>query len=188
MQRELVENCFFITPKRVNQSLDRIGRKIGDYSDYKRADICYKYDKEGEEYFIIVTVGENSPQKIATETIGTPFGEKEYFRCENCDSRCSKLFLLPMGHTFCCRKCHMLRYQNFNTSSEHGKLFDMSRKVIKLMNQQENMTSRRWYRNAYTKRYNKFLDNCLKTGLKELVEIAENARAVESVVKGNIDK
>ena len=180
MQREFIENCFFITPKRVDDTLTRIGKKIGDDRDLQRPDICYDYDQIGEEYFIIAIVDGNAPQRIALETTAeTYFGERQYFICNKCDSRRHKLYLLPGGHVFSCFKCHKIKYRTFNTSSKHGKLFDMTRKVVKLINQQENMTSRIWYKDAHTKRYSKFLNECLKVGL---VDIVNQARAVESAI------
>ncbi len=178
MQREFIENCFFITPKRVDNSLDR-PRKIGDNTDYKRADIRYEYDEIDEQYFIIAIVDGNAPQRIPLEIIETSFIERQYFKCNKCDSRCHKLYLLPAGHVFSCFKCHKIKRKTFNTSSKHGKLFDTTRRIIKLINQQENMTSRWWYRDAYTKRYSKFLNECLKVGL---VDIVNSARTVESAV------
>ncbi|MDO8659598.1 MAG: hypothetical protein Q7K54_03265 [Candidatus Parcubacteria bacterium] len=179
MEKHFIENCFFITPKKVDYSLNRIGRKIGDNSDPRRADIQYEYDEIDEQYFIIAIVDGNAPQRIAFETIETSIGERQYFKCNKCDSRCHKLYLLPAGHIFSCFKCHKIKRQTFNTSSKHGKLFDMTRKVVKLINQQENMTSRIWYKDAHTKRYSKFLNECLKVGL---VDIVNQARAVESAV------
>lgn len=179
--RILKENCFCLTPKRVHDSLNRI-RKIGDNSDPRRADIYYEYDEIDGRYFIIATVGENITQRIVIETLETSFGEREYFRCEGCDSRCHKLFLLPGGYIFRCKSCHGIKYQSFNTSSRHGKLFDRTKKVLRLVNEQAGMTSRIWYRDNYTKRYSKFLNDCLKIGLTDIVN---EARTLERIIKEN---
>ena len=180
--RTYIENCFCLTPKHIDDCLSRIGRKIGDNRDTKRADIHYDYDKIGEQYYKVVTIDGFEPQKILTEVIETSFGDRQYFHCNSCNARCHKLFLLPDGHIFACFKCQKLKRQIFNTSSKHGKLYDMTKKVIKLINEQETMTSRIWYRDAYTKRYSKFLNECLKVGLTDLVD---NARAVESAISAN---
>lgn len=180
MQKHFVENCFCLTPKRVNESLNRI-RKIGDNTDYQRADIRYEYDQIDEKYFILVTIAGNEPQRIALETLETSFGEREFFLCDSCNSRCHKLFLLPDGKIFRCRKCQKIKYQSFNVSSRHGKLFDKTRKVIKLIKERENIP-RIWYRDTYTKRYSKFLDNCLKAGLTDIVS---EARTLESAINAN---
>ncbi|MDO8496246.1 MAG: hypothetical protein Q7S43_02215 [bacterium] len=177
-----IENCFCLTPKRVDDTLNRIGRKIGDDKDIQRADIRYEYDQVGEQYYKVVIVDGNEPQRILTETLETDFGEREYFRCNKCDSRCHKLFLLPGGHIFLCKKCHGVKYQKFNTSSRHGRLFDRTRKVIRLVNEQATMSPRIFYKSAYTRRYSKFLDDCLKVGLTDIVA---DARALESAIKAN---
>ena len=181
MQGTYIENCFCLTPKRVDLSLTR-PRKIGDNTDVQRADIRYEYDQVGEQYYKVVTVGGNEPQRILTETLETDFGEREYFICNKCDSRRHKLFLLPEGHIFRCKKCHGIRSQKFNVSSRHGRLFDRTRRVIRLINEQATMSPRIFYRSAYTKRYSKFLDNCLKVGLNSIVD---EARALESAIKAN---
>ena len=182
MPEPYIENCFCLTPKRVDGTLNRIGRMIGDNRDIQRADIRYEYSQIDERYFILVTIDGNEPQKIVLEVIETSFGERQYFQCEGCQSRCHKLFLLPGGHIFRCKKCHKIRYQTFNSSSKHGKLFERTKKALKLINEQADMTSRIWYRDAYTKRYSKFLNNCLKVGLTDIVN---EARTVESAINAN---
>ena len=177
-----IENCFVLTPKRVDDTLNRIGRRIGDNRDIQRADIRYDYEEIDDTDYLIVTIEGNEPQKILTETIETDFGEREYFRCSKCDSRCHKLFLLPEGHIFLCRKCHGIKYQTFNTTSKHGKLFFKTKKILKLVNERADMTSRIWYRDSYTKRYSKFLNECLKVGLWDVVS---EARALEQATKVN---
>lgn len=179
MERHFIENCFFITPKKVDFSLNRIGRKIGDNRDPQRADIQYEYDQIGEEYFIITIVEGNAPQRIALDILEGTFFERQYFKCNKCNSRCHKLYLLPGGHIFQCFKCHKIKRQTFNTSSKHGKLFERTRKIIKLINEEANMTSRIWYTDNYTKRYSKYLNECLKVGLTEIVN---QARSVESAI------
>ena len=141
-----IENCFFITPKIVEISLNR-PRKISDKSDYRRFDVTYTY----EENALLVTVDDNLPQKILLEEIETAFyAPKKYFLCPGCDCRVQKLYLLPEGTELKCRVCHGIKYQTFNTSSKHGRLFDRTKKIIKLTNDRANMT-RIWYNDTYTK-------------------------------------
>ena len=173
MQGPYIENCFCLTPKRVDLSLTR-PRKIGDNTDFERKDIRYDYDEVDGKYFILVNVGNNEQQRIALETLETLFGERQYFHCEGCDTRHHKLFLKPDGKIFRCRACLGIRYQKFNTSSRHGRLFDRTRRVIRLVNEQATMSPRIFYRSAYTRRYSKFLDNCLKVGLTDIVAEARH--------------
>lgn len=182
MQGPYIENCFCLTPKRVDESLNRIGRKIGDKSDFQRADITYDYKEINDNYSILVTVAGNEPQRVGLETIETWFGERQYFRCEGCNSRRHKLFLLPGGHIFRCKGCYKIRYQKFNTSSKHGRMFDRTRKIVKLVNERAEMSPRIFYKNAYTRRYSKFLDDCLEVGLNDIVA---EARALESAIKAS---
>lgn len=185
MKETYIENCFCLTPKRVDQSLNRFGRRIGDNSDLERKDIKYNYKQIGENYFIDVNVVGHQKQRILTETISNSFGWRDYFHCDRCDSRCNKLFLLPGGHIFRCKDCHGIKYQNFSSTSKQGKIFTRARKILKLVNKQANMTSRIWYRSAYTKRYAKFLNDCLEVGLTDVVE---EARALEDIIKRSTEE
>ena len=181
MTKHYVESCFYVTPKRVYNTLDRIGRKIGDNRDLKRTDIRYEYDQIGEKYFVLVTVGNNMPQKILLDEVETSFcAPKEYFHCPGCDNRVCKLYLLPNGHEFKCKKCHGLKYarQYINPSSKHGKVFLQTHRILKLINEREQM-NRIFYNSTYTKRFNKWLDSALKLGMKDLVY---EARELESVI------
>ncbi len=183
MQRPFIENCFCLTPKRVDESLNRIGRRIGDNTDFERKDIRYDYEEVNDEYSILATVAGNEPQRVRLETIETWFGERQYFLCEGCNARRHKLFLLPGGHIFRCFKCHkVIRYQKFNTSSRHGRMFDRTRRIVKLVNERAEMSPRIFYKSAYTRRYSKFLDDCLKVGLNDIVA---DSRALESAIKAN---
>ena len=181
MQDIFIENCFCLTLKRVDDSLSRI-RKIGDNRDYQRTDIRYEYGKEegkDEVYFVMVTLEGHEPQKIYTDMIETSFGIRHYFFCGGCGKRCHKLHLKPGGHTFRCRKCHNIKYQAFNPSSRQGKLFLHTKKVLQLIDEQANMPSRIWWRGNFTKRYSKFLNECLKAGLTDVVK---NAREIEAAI------
>jgi len=47
------------------------------------------------------------------------------------------------------------------------------------------MTPRIWYKSVYTKRYLRFLNNCLKAGLTDIVK---EARALEALINANNGK
>lgn len=184
MQGPFIENCFCLTPKRVDKSLNR-PRKLGDNSDFERSYIQYTEEEMDGKDYLVVTVDGYEPQKITQEFIETSFGEKWYFKCGKCDSRCHKLYLLPKGHIFLCKKCHSIKYENFNPSSKQGQLFIRAKKILKLIDQQANMTSRIWYRSVYTKRYEKFLAGCLKAGLTDVVA---EARALQAIINQTAEK
>ena len=57
-----------------------------------------------------------------------------------------------------------------------------TKKILDLANQQADMTSRIWYRDSYTRRYSKFLNECLKVGLTDIVK---EARILEQAIKVN---
>jgi len=149
MKTFYIENCFYHTPKQIYNSLKKV-RKIGEpIRENTREDILYGFGDDGE---LTATVGNGHPQKITFDYVQTTMGERSYFICEGCKKRRHKLFLLPEGSIFRCAECHGIKRQVFNTASQHGKLFDKTRKILKLIRKQEEMTSRIWYRDSYTKR------------------------------------
>ena len=169
----------------MDKSFSRFGRKIGDNSDFERADIRYDFKEGEEDSFVLVTVAGYEQQKILFDPFETSFGERNYFKCPGCSTRCHKLFLLPKGHILRCKKCHKIKYQIFNPSSAQGQLFIRTKKILKLINIQANMTPRIWYKSVYTKRYLRFLNNCLKAGLTDIVK---EARALEALINANNGK
>ena len=110
----------------------------------------------------------------------TAWGQRNYFKCEGCGTRHTKLYLKPGGHIFRCKECFFLRYETFNPLSAQGRFLKHVKKVLKLVQRQENMTSRIWYRDIYTARYEKFLTDCEEVGLNDIVT---EARALEADIK-----
>lgn len=184
MQQYFIDECFVLTNKRVDKSLGRI-RKIDDSRDFERSDIKYDFDKAGDDSFLLVTIDDYEQQRITIDPFETSFGERNYFKCPKCDARCCKLFLLPKGHIFLCKSCHNLKYEAFNSSSAQGQLFLRTKKILKLIKVQEDMTPRIWYKSKYTKRYLKFLQDCLKAGL---IDIVKEAQELEAIIKANSGK
>lgn len=182
MNKFYIDQCFCLTNKRIIKSLERI-KKIGDNTDFERNDIRYVCDEVNDD-FVIVKVGEYE-QRILVDAFKTTYGERNYFRCNECNARCYKLYLLPKGHTFLCKSCHNLKYETFNPSSTQGKLFLRTKKILKLIKVQEDMTPRIWYKSRYTKRYLKFLKDCLKVGLTNIVD---EARSLEEIINTNNSK
>jgi hypothetical protein len=184
MQQYFIDECFVLTNKRVDKSLGRI-RKIGDNTDLDRTDIRYDFVEGDEDSFVLVTVAGYPQQRIAIDPFESYFGERNYFKCPGCDARCCKLFLLPRGHIFLCKSCHKLKYETFNPSSVQGRLFLRTKKILKLIKVQEDMTPRIFYKSKYTKRYLKFLKDCLKVGL---VDIVKEAQELEALIQANSGK
>jgi hypothetical protein len=182
MTKIYIENCFCLTEKRVEQSLERI-RKIGDDTDIERKDIHYGYEGDiMEKLSLLVTVDGYLPQSIVVDPFTTPFGQRNYYNCPNCGKRHTKLYLKPGGHLFACASCFSLKYERFNPRSAQGQFLNHISKVLKLIKRQEEMTSRIWYKNIYTKKYEKFLADCLEAGLTDVVAAA---RELEVNIKAN---
>lgn len=169
----LIEECFALTPKDVLRSFQRV-RRIGAKMDDRRPDIDYHLEEENNSLFLHVGVGNNKPQKIAWEWHEITFGKRAYFRC-SCGCRIVKIYLLPNGKEFKCRKCHKLRYElsTINRKSVHGKIFYKTNRLIKLANKRNNM-SRIFYNSSYTKKFNSFLRLCDKAGLNNIRKGADN--------------
>ena len=182
MSKIYIENCFCLSEHRVNKSLERY-RKIGDNTDIVRKDICYGYkgDIEGE-LSLSVTVEGHLPQVIKLDPFTTPYGQRNYYNCPDCGKRRTKLYLKPGGHLFSCKDCHSLKYEYFNPLSKHGQFLKQVKKVLKLVKRQEEMTSRIWYRDVYTTKYEKFLADCAEVGLTDVVTAA---RELEANIKAN---
>lgn len=182
MTKRFIENCHCLNIGRVRASLNRIGRKIGDNTDTERKDIRYEFKHVGELTLLLVTLGGHEPQEIVLDPFETQYGERNYLRCPGCGTKRCKLYLKPEGHVFKCVKCHDLKYESFNPRSKQGQFLGHVKKVLKLVNKQATMTSRIWYRSVYTERYEKFLDDCLKAGLTDVVT---EARALEASIKAH---
>ena len=187
MQQYFIEECFSLTNKRIDKSLNRI-RKIGDSRDFERTDIRYDFDKVEDNSFLLVTIDGYEQQRIAIDPFETSYGERNYFKCPGCGARCCKLFLLPKGHIFLCKKCHNLKYEAFNPSSAQGQLFLRTKKILKLIKVREDMTPRIFYKSKYTKRYLKFLKDCLKAGLIDIVKEAQELEALIQANNGKIER
>jgi hypothetical protein len=182
MSKIYIENCFCLTEKRVDKSLERY-RRASDNTDIERKDIRYSYEGDiMEKLTLIVTVEGYSPQSIVVDPFMTPFGQRNYYNCPNCGKRHTKLYLKPGGHLFACASCYNLKYERFNPRSAQGRFLNHVQKVLELVKRQEEMTSRIWYRDVYTKKYEKFLADCLEAGLTDVVA---EARELEANIKAN---
>lgn len=182
MKKIFIENCFCLTDKRVGKSLSMLITSIDHNNDFERPDILYDYNDSNIVPILTVTVGKNIPEVINYDPFETTYGQRNYFICNGCGTRHTKLYLKPHGHIFRCKDCFALKYETFNPSSAQGRFLKQVKKVLKLVQRQAEMTSRIWYRDVYTKRYSKFLDDCLKAGLTDVVD---EARALEAAIKAN---
>jgi len=166
MQGPLVEDCYYITPA-YDVDFDRM-RKMG---------INIEYHIEAEDY-ILVTVGNNEPQRIETEDVELSFTFRTCFRCPGCDKHAYKLYLLPNGKEFKCRTCHKLRYTltAINKKTPHGKMLYAMNRMDKLSKQREKMGTI-LYNGKYTRKFQSFLRQCDRAGYTKAVEDAERLMA-----------
>lgn len=161
MQRPFIEDCFHITPA-YNSDFD-LRRKMG---------IHVEYHIEAEDY-VLVTVGNNAPQRIETEGVDLPVSYRIYFICPGCDKRAYKLYLLPDGKEFKCRGCHKLRYKltGINRKTPHGKMLYTMNRLDKLSKQREKMGTI-LYNGKYTRKFQSFLRQCDRAGYTKVIEDA----------------
>ena len=158
-----VEDCFSITPT-YKVDFDRM-RKIG---------IHIEYHMEAEDH-ILVTVGSNNePQRIDTEDVESTSTSRRYFHCPGCDKLVYKLYLLPNGTEFKCRKCHSLKYtlSALNKKTPHGKMLYSMNRMDKLSKQRESMGTI-LYKGNYTKKFQRILRISTRVGYTKVVEDAK---------------
>lgn len=163
MQGSYIENCFYITPT----------YNSVDYDLMRRMDVRIEYHIEAEDH-ILATVGNNEPQRIDTEDVVTAVSWRRYFLCPCCEKRVFKLYLLPNGKEFKCRKCHKLKYTitNINKNTPHGKMLYSMNRLDKLSKQREKMGTI-LYNGKYTKRFQRFLRMCSRAGYTKALTDAE---------------
>ncbi|MDO8565832.1 MAG: hypothetical protein Q7S04_01430 [Candidatus Moranbacteria bacterium] len=176
----LVEECFFLTPRDVGRRFDRI-RKLGTNILEGRDDISYWFDDMSEPTCLFVSVDGHEPQKFIWEPVELTFGEAAYFHC-GCGYKARKLYLLPSGNEFKCRKCHNLRYalSVLNSKSIAGRVIYRANRLHKLANSRACM-GRIFYDGNFTKRFERFLGLCDKAGLEDIVR---GANALKELVRG----
>ena len=173
--RYLVEECSCLTPRDVGRRSNRI-RKLGINILEGREDISYWFDDMSEPTCLFVSVSGHGPQKFQWEKVELTFGERAYFYCP-CGYRASKIYLLPNGKEFKCRKCHKLRYALavLNKKSVAGRSVYRINRLHKLANSRANM-DRIFYKGGYTKRFKRFLNLCDKAGLESIVKGANDLK------------
>lgn len=176
----LVEDCFALTPRDVGWRYDRI-RKLGVNQIEGRNDITYWFDDMDMPSRLFVSVGGHEPQEFKWEPVELAFGDSAYFYCE-CGYRARKLYLLPNGFEFKCRKCHSLRYELniVNKNSVAGRSIYRINRLHKLANSRAGM-SRIFYNGEYTKRFERFLGLCDRAGLYSIVK---GANDLKKLIKG----
>lgn len=176
----LVEECFALTPRDVGWRIDR-PRKLGMNILKHRPEISYWFDNMSNPAWLFVSIDSHEPQKLAWETVEITFGEKDFFYC-SCGYRAMKLYLLPRGNEFKCRKCHNLRYELtvLNRKSVAGRVIHRANRIQKLADSRMAM-GRIFYNGQYTKKFERFLGQCERAGLEDIVK---GAKALKELVKG----
>ena len=131
----------------------------------------------GGESVTFDTGSNAAPQQIALAAEDITFGTRHYFLC-GCGSRVSKLYLPPNKKEYRCRSCYGLRYELavLSRTSAQGKLLYRTNRMLKLSEQRAHM-NRIFYRGAYTRRFDRFLQLCLNAGLLETVREAMELEA-----------
>ena len=154
MQGPYIEDCFYITP----------AYNGVDYDLMRKLDVHIEYHIEAEDH-ILVTVGDKEPQRIDTEDVVTAVAWRRCFLCPCCGEMAYKLYLLPNGKEFKCRKCHKLKYTltAINKKSQHGKILYQMNRMDKLSKQREKMGTI-LYKGEFTKRFKNFLKQCARAG------------------------
>ncbi len=177
MDKYFVEDCFTLTPRDVGFRLDRT-RKLGINKLEGRNDISYWFDDMSNPTRLFVSVGGHEPQEFIWESVELTFGETAYFYC-SCGYRARKLYLLPNGYEFKCRKCHNLLYiiSSFNKKSVAGRSIYQMNRLQKLANDRAGI-SRIFYNGEYSRRFNRFLGLCDKAGLESIVNGARDLKAL----------
>jgi hypothetical protein len=176
MNGPFIEDCFCLTPKWIRDNEYRI-RKIGAPINPDRPDINYWFeDKTYCLQTMFITVGGSEPQAIDFVEVETPIAWREYFICPVCGERVYKLFLLPNGKEFRCRKCHHPTLKYFLTAiskkSPHGKMLYATNRMDKLSKQREKMGTI-LYQGEQTKKFKSFLRQCKRAGYTKVVDDAE---------------
>lgn len=168
MVKKFVEDSLSITPKSlISGALFSLN-------------INYWRDKKGDDSVWFISVGGFDTQELHVEFEEITYGSKPYFKCD-CGSRVSKLYLPRNGQNFGCRTCHNLCYQ-LNTLSKNsvagGALYRLNR-LSKLSDSRANI-SHIFYKGDYTKKFKRFLNLCGNAGLNDVVDNANNLKALIS--------
>jgi len=174
---ELVENCYFITPKDVGSNFEQIQKNESSKLEGRNG-INYWFDNISQQDWLFVSVDGHEPQKLKWEVVEITYGQKQFFFCE-CGRRCMKLYLLPGGDEFKCRECHNLRYAltTFNKNSPAGhKIYQMNR-IQKLSEGRANM-ARIFYNGKFSKRFARFIRLCDRAGLQSIVQGANDLKTL----------
>ncbi len=173
----LVEDCFAITPRDVGRRFDRI-RKLGVNNLEYRPGITYWFDNMSEPTCLFISVDGHEPQKFTWEVVEITFGETQFFYCQ-CGYRAIKLYLLPNGKEFKCRKCHNLRYalSTFNKKSVAGRSIYQMNRLHKLSNSRAGM-SKIFHDGNYTKKFERFIKLCDRAGLDSIVTGANDLKTL----------
>lgn len=178
MSKYLVEECFTLTPRDVGRRRFGRVRKIGVNILEERDDVSYWFDDIHAPSYLFLSVAGSEPQKLVWEPVELTFGESAYFYC-SCGYRATKLYLPPNSTEFKCRKCHKLRYEVtvVNKESIAGKSIYRINRLHKLANNRASM-SRIFYNGNFTKRFERFLNQCDRAGFNSIVKGANDLKAL----------
>lgn len=179
---ELIENSFALSTHLLKKDLGkaRRGELVDGYFNFshngKQTVLDYSIEYEDDKPYLVINFTAK-PQKILLSEQGLTFGTRTYLTCK-CGSRTTALYLSK--DIFACRKCHKLRYESttINRTSRHGRFLYQVSRTIKLINRRERI-GRMFYKSKYTKRYNRWLELCTRTGLTN--EVSEAQKLLDAV-------
>ena len=174
--RNMVEDCFTITPRDVLRGL-KWNEGVGTGAEDRKPELNCWVDDPSDSDVVWVSVKGQEPQELSLEWISLTYGQMAYFNC-NCGYRSAKLYLPPGGAQFGCRRCLKLRYRGsiINPRSVVGQAIHKYSRMNKLADIRANI-SRIFYKGEYTKRYKRFLKRCSDEAL------TGNAESLLNIIK-----
>ena len=180
----LIENTFNLNTKLLKEDLKKARERepidgfLNINYNGRPSVVDYYVEYENEKTYLIINFGEK-PQRILLSEEELTFGTRSYLTC-TCGNRVNALYL-DKG-VFACRDCHKLKYQSttINRNSKHGQFLYQQSQILKAMSMRENMT-RIFYKSQYTRKFNRFINLCTKTGLlKEVIESGKLLTAINT--------
>lgn len=170
---QITENCIVLTPKSVLMNIKKCKQNKVSLNAHGLNIEC-SFNSTIYPSIILTRVEDKQPQQITLVWQAITFGQTAYFKC-SCGNRCRRLYLPPGCIKFKCRTCYHLRYELslINRNTVQGRFLYRFNRILKLTNQRASM-NRIFYKNCYTKRFERFLDLCSKAGLNNIVNDARD--------------
>ena len=185
--KTLIESCFCLSTNLLKKDLRKARNKEkveGKFLNYRRDGrpcvlfYSVEYDFNDKAYLVVAVGAE--PQRILLSEHWLTFGTRTYLTCA-CLKRTNALYL-HKSDFLACRNCHDLRYEvsTIHNKGDYGRVLYRANKRIRLVNMRADM-SHIFYKNKYTRRFQKWLRLCEEAGLNsEVKSTTELLRAIHS--------